>query len=40
MFAATGATVLKLHRHSFGPLTLRDLAPGRYRELALADLGL
>jgi 16S rRNA pseudouridine516 synthase len=40
MFAACGATVLSLHRASFGPLTLGDLAPGRYRELALADLGL
>ena len=40
MFAACGATVLTLHRTAFGPLTLGDLQPGRYRELAPADLGL
>jgi 16S rRNA pseudouridine516 synthase len=41
MFAAAGAgTVLTLHRVSFGPLTLGDLAPGRYRELDVAELGL
>jgi 16S rRNA pseudouridine516 synthase len=39
MFAACGATVLTLHRSSFGPLTLGDLAPGKYRELSLAELG-
>jgi 16S rRNA pseudouridine516 synthase len=38
MFAACGATVLTLHRTSFGPLTLGDLAPGKFRELALAEL--
>lgn len=37
MFAATGATVLTLHRASFGPLTLGDLAPGAYRELTPAE---
>ncbi len=35
MFAATGATVLTLHRAQFGPLTLGDLTPGQWRELAL-----
>ncbi len=40
MFAACGATVLTLHRTAFGTLTLGDLAPGRYRELAPAELGL
>ena len=40
MFAATGATVLTLHRTTFGGLTLGDLAPGKYRELAVAELGL
>lgn len=40
MFAACGATVLTLHRTSFGPLTLGDLKPGQYRELTLAELGL
>ncbi len=40
MFAACGATVLTLHRTQFGPLTLGDLAPGKFRELALAELGL
>ncbi|MEN9840313.1 MAG: hypothetical protein RL376_113 [Verrucomicrobiota bacterium] len=33
MFAAAGATVLTLHRASFGPLTLGTLAPGAYREV-------
>lgn len=33
MFAATGATVLTLHRSRFGDLTLGDLAPGTWREL-------
>jgi 16S rRNA pseudouridine516 synthase len=33
MFAATGTTVLTLHRTQFGPLTLDDLAPGQWREL-------
>lgn len=40
MFAACGSTVLTLHRTSFGALTLGDLKPGQYRELALAELGL
>ena len=40
MFAACGATVLTLHRTSFGPLTLGELTPGQYRELAPAELGL
>ena len=40
MFAACGATVLTLHRTTFGSLTLGDLKPGQYRELAVADLGL
>lgn len=31
MFAATGATVLTLHRVQFGRLTLGDLAPGEFR---------
>lgn len=35
MFAACGATVLTLHRHAFGSLTLGDLAPGTWRELPL-----
>ena len=41
MFAAAGtATVLTLHRTRFGELTLGNLAPGKYRELTLAELGL
>lgn len=41
MFAAAGAgTVLALHRVSFGPLTLGDLSPGRFRELTVEELGL
>ena len=41
MFAAAGgATVLTLHRTSFGALTLGDLKPGKYRELSLDELGL
>lgn len=35
MFAATGRTVLTLHRAQFGHLTLGDLAPGAWRELEL-----
>lgn len=35
MFAATGATVLTLHRSHFGTLDLGDLAPGASRELPL-----
>lgn len=35
MFAATGATVVRLHRERFGDLHLGSLAPGRWRELAL-----
>ena len=31
MLAAIGHKVLRLHRDSFGPLTLRGLAPGRWR---------
>ncbi len=38
--AAAGAAVLALHRVSFGPLTLCDLAPGCYRELTIEELGL
>ncbi len=33
MFAATGATVLALHRTHFGPLELGDLPTGQWREL-------
>ncbi len=39
MFAATGATVLTLHRAQFGPLTLGNLAPGQWRELPLDFFG-
>lgn len=40
MFAAAGGTtVLTLHRTTFGELTLGDLAPGRYRELSVEELG-
>jgi 16S rRNA pseudouridine516 synthase len=39
MFAATGATVLTLHRTQFGPLALDGLAPGQWRELALDFFG-
>ncbi|MEO6873734.1 MAG: pseudouridine synthase, partial [Opitutaceae bacterium] len=35
MFAATGSTVLTLHRARFGPLELGDLSPGQWRELPL-----
>lgn len=35
MFAATGATVLTLHRARFGPLELGDLPAGQWRELPL-----
>ena len=33
MFAATGSTVLTLHRSHFGDLGLGDLPPGQWREL-------
>ena len=33
MFAALGATVVALHRESFGPLTLEGVAPGEWRVL-------
>lgn len=36
--AAAGVTVTALHRTRFGTLTLGDLAPGQYRELALSEL--
>ncbi len=39
MFAATGSTVLTLHRARFGPLELGDLAPGQWRELPLDTFG-
>lgn len=35
MFAASGATVLTLHRARFGPLELGDLPAGQWRELPL-----
>ena len=35
MFAATGSTVLTLHRERFGGLDLGALAPGQWRELPL-----
>ena len=38
MFAATGATVLTLHRVQFGRLTLGDLAPGAFREVTEAEI--
>lgn len=40
MFAACGATVLTLHRTTFGSLTVGDLKPGQYRELSLSELGI
>lgn len=39
MFAATGATVLTLHRTRFGNLDLGDLAPGQWRELPESTFG-
>jgi len=39
MFAATGSTVLTLHRARFGPLELGDLPPGQWRELPLDCFG-
>lgn len=35
MFAACGVTVVALHRESFGLLSLGELQPGEWRELAL-----
>jgi len=34
LFEAVGHEVTRLHRVSFGPIELGDLAPGRWRELA------
>ena len=39
MFAAAGATVLALHRESFGPLDLGGLAPRAWRTLPLDTFG-
>lgn len=39
MFAATGSTVLTLHRSRFGPLELGDLPAGQWRELPLGFFG-
>lgn len=38
MFAAVGNHVTGLHRVAFGPLPLRDLAPGAWRVLTSAEL--
>ncbi|MET0262694.1 MAG: pseudouridine synthase [Rariglobus sp.] len=38
MFAATGATVLTLHRVQFGQLTLGNLPPGEYREVTQSEI--
>ena len=39
MFAATGSTVLTLHRARFGDLELGDLPPGQWRELPVNHFG-
>jgi 16S rRNA pseudouridine516 synthase len=39
MFAATGSTVLTLHRARFGPIELGDLPLGQWRELPLDYFG-
>ena len=39
MFAATGSTVLTLHRPRFGPLELGELPAGQWRELPLNFFG-
>jgi 16S rRNA pseudouridine516 synthase len=38
MFAATGATVLTLHRVRFGNLTLGDLPPGQFRPVTESEI--
>ncbi len=38
MFGAVGATVLGLHRTAIGPVTLGDLAPGKFRELTTGEI--
>jgi 16S rRNA pseudouridine516 synthase len=38
MFAATGATVLTLHRVQFGALTLGALQPGEFREVSETEI--
>jgi 16S rRNA pseudouridine516 synthase len=40
MFASQGCEVLTLHRSHFGHLELGDLAPGKWRELPLAEFPL
>jgi 16S rRNA pseudouridine516 synthase len=39
MFAAAGATVLTLHRESFGPLDLAGLSPRAWRSLPVDTFG-
>jgi len=38
MFAHFGLTVTRLHRASFGPITVKGLAPGEWREIAPGEL--
>jgi 23S rRNA pseudouridine2605 synthase len=38
MFSAVGRPVLELHRQTFGPVELGDLAPGTWRELTDAEV--
>lgn len=40
MLAAAGLTVKKLHRSKYGPLTLKGLKPGQWRELSDSELKL
>lgn len=38
MFEAVGNKVVRLHRESFGPLGLGELAPGEWRELSVGEV--
>ena len=40
MLEAVGHPVVTLHRVGFGPLTLGDLAPGKWRELTSSELAM
>ena len=38
MMEAVGHPVLKLHRESYGPLTLAGLNPGQFRKLKVDEV--
>ncbi len=38
MFESIGCRVLELHRKQYGPLTLKGVTPGKYRELTVEEV--